>query len=284
MSEPTSFQFRNAPEALRPYVVGFAQRTDLSLTGRALELPLLYPLLQVFVRGDYWIESEGGQSAPRAAVWGASEHIARCRHDEPLCVFVAILATRGLASLLRVMPAALLNRRAPLFEVDASRRIERDLIEAQTFDERIAIAVSWLSLRCTPPMSPLLEIADAIAEGTLRGSVSDIAAQCKLSERSLQRGFARDVGWTAKWGLRVARLQRAMNAFNPSPWRHVDDHALLEFSDDAHLGHEFVALTSLTPGLYRRRKAASGDRLLNTVYVAAGARSQPCAAPSTSPP
>lgn len=268
MSEPTSFQFRAAPDALRPYVVGFAQRNDLSLSGRALELPLLYPLLQVFVRGEYWIESDGGRSAPRAAVWGATDRVARCRHDEPLCVFVAILTTRGLASLLRVSPSAVLNRRAPLNEVDASGCFERELIEAQSFEERIAIAVPWLSARCVSAHSPLLDVADAIADGRLRGSVRDIAAQYKVSERNLQRGFSRDIGWSVKRGLRVARLQRAMNVLNPSTWRDVDDGALLEFSDDAHFGHEFLALTSLTPGAYRRHKAACGDRLLNTIYVA----------------
>ncbi|MEQ1820680.1 MAG: helix-turn-helix domain-containing protein [Terricaulis sp.] len=271
MSEPTSFEFQPAPEALRPFVVGFAQRTDHSLSGQALELPLLYPLLQVFVRGEYWIESEGGRRAPRAAVWGASNDVMRCRHDEPLCVFVAILTTRGLASLLRTSPAAALNRRAPLHEIDANGRFERHLIAAENFDERVAIAGAWLNIRCTSVTSPILDVADAIADGTLRGAVSDIAARYCLSERSLQRGFARNIGWSVKHGLRVARLQRAMNALNPSPWRRVDDDALLEFSDDAHFGHEFVSLTSLTPGAYRRHKAASGDRLLNTVYLANGA-------------
>lgn len=267
MSRPTSFQFRIAPEGLRPYVVGFAQRDDLSLSGRALELPLLYPLLQVFVRGNYWIESEGGQVAPRAAVWGASDHVMSCRHDEPLCVFVVILKTRGIASLLRVAPAAVVNRRAPLHEIGASVRFERDLVEAQSFDDRVAIAAAWLSARCAPAASPLLDVADAIADGGLRGNVRDIAAQYKVSERSLQRGFARDIGWSVKRGLRVARLQRAMNAINPSPWRRFDDGARLEFTDDAHFGHEFMALTSLTPGEYRRNKSACGDRLLNTVYM-----------------
>lgn len=267
MTEPTSFQFRAAPDALRPYMLGFAQRTDLNLSGRALELPLLYPLLQVFVRGRYWIESEGGTGAPRAAVWGASDHVMRCRHDDPLCVFVAILTTRGLASLLRISPAALLNRRASLREVDPDGRFERDLVGAQNFDERIAIASAWLSARSALAQSPFLDMADAIADGGLRGPVRDIAARYKVSERNLQRAFARDIGWSVKRGLRVARLQRAMNALNPAPWRHAEDYAMLEFSDDAHFGHEFVALTSLTPGAYRRSKATVGDRLLNTVYV-----------------
>ena len=267
MSAPTSFQFCAAQEAQRPYVAGFAQRNDISLSGRALELPLLYPLLQVFVRGAYRIESERGRDVPRAAVWGASDHVMVCRHTEPLQVFVVILTTRGLASLLRTSPASVLNRRIALDELDSCGCLERDLCEAQSFDERIAIASAWLSTRLVPVESPLLDVADAIAEGKLRGSVRDIAAGQRISERSLQRGFAREIGWSVKQGLRVARLQRAMNGLNPSSWQPVDESALLEFCDDAHLGHEFVALTSLTPGAYQRAKAATGDRLLNTVYI-----------------
>ncbi|TDE09632.1 helix-turn-helix transcriptional regulator [Jiangella asiatica] len=94
----------------------------------------------------------------------------------------------------------------------------------------------------------------ALARGAAVGSVVD---RVGLSTSTFQRRFRGAVGLSPKRFARVRRLQRVLSERGADP---VDvDWALVAathgYADQAHLIHEFRALTGVTPGRYRPRSA-----------------------------
>ncbi|HVK82113.1 MAG TPA: helix-turn-helix domain-containing protein, partial [Verrucomicrobiae bacterium] len=243
-----------------------------SRAGRALELPMLNPLLQIFLHGAYHVRDEHGAQAraPAAGLWGPSQRVVTCEHDEPLSVFVIILTNSGLRSIFGRTPAQIADKRVDLADVEGGDAFAAQVRRLTDFEQRVAFVSDWLSTKLKRTPSSVIEIADRVVSGALRGPVSEIAASVGMNERTLQRAFQSELGWRPKQGLRLARLQRALGALHPTPWRTQSEcDPLLEFHDQAHLTREFQALAAITPGQYRRAKAANRDRLINTIYLPA---------------
>ena len=267
------FQFEPSAPDLAPYVVGFAERRDAECFGDALELPLLNPLLQFFIRGDYRV-GQGAQgpfeAVPRVALWGTTGAAMFARHAQSLHVFVVILTNLGLARLTGVRPAELADRRTAFADVWPREPHLLDQIEAAgSFSLRIKAASAWLRALQAHPNSadaPILSLADSIADGESFGTVDAVAARAGLPARSLRRNFEKIVGRAPKETLRIARLQRVIRQLHPHPWRRADRRdALLEYFDDSHCARDFAQLTTLTPRQFVLAKRRTGDPLVNTV-------------------
>jgi AraC-like DNA-binding protein len=102
-------------------------------------------------------------------------------------------------------------------------------------------------------------------------AVAAVTEQLGVSARRLTRAFGRQVGLTPKRFSRVARMQRAVRALAAvgaprEGWAaFAVDHG---FYDQAHLIHEFRALTRMTPTEYAPRSADA----VNHVVVAGSSR------------
>lgn len=269
------FAFCPSPPDISPFVLGFAERRDVEPLGQALELPLASPLLQFILRGHYSVRrlSSVGSSetAPDVALWGSTGSALSGSHTEPLHVFVVILTNRGVTSLARVWPGEIADRRIAfdaLWPKEAS--VVEELRAADSFSARVNTATAWLRALRRPSRIKdwlVLELADQIVSGDVRGAVGQIAALAGVSPRTLHRSFDRAIGCTPKASLRMARFQRALRQLHPRPWRgQAHDDALLEYFDQSHFLRDFVQMASVSPRQYLMAKRRVGDRLVNTVY------------------
>lgn len=106
------------------------------------------------------------------------------------------------------------------------------------------------ALRCAAPL---------LARGV---PVSEVASRVGLLPRTLVRRFRASVGLTPKRYSRVRRLQRVVGSIGDA--RNADWCALAAtygYVDQAHLIHDFRALTGITPTAYRPRSAAERNHV-----------------------
>jgi AraC-like DNA-binding protein len=87
-------------------------------------------------------------------------------------------------------------------------------------------------------------------------SVSEVTAGLGLLPKSFVRRFRAQVGLAPKRFSRVRRLQRVLRSIRDADtveW--ADVAAQHGYADQAHLIHDFRALTGLAPSAYRPRSA-----------------------------
>jgi AraC-like DNA-binding protein len=185
--------------------------------------------------------------------------------------FVVMLSLRGAAILARSPIRGIVEQVQPLPPLLLPRwkHLPDAIAGARGFEARTQLAVRWLrdQLGAAPVQTPqAYALADAIACHRLRGSVANLIEIAGLGERALQKQFSAEIGWTPKKLLGIARLQRVLRTLHPKPWSAATIDAWLEFSDQAHLSHDFKRLTGMSPSGFVRAKRASGDRLLHTVF------------------
>ncbi len=267
--------WRPAAPDLRRFVTAFAERRDAAACVSMRELPVPVPLLQIMLDSDFCLAgAHGYEETPRAALWGPTSTAARSRTCRPLHVFVAALTVRGAVALGRSAAGCLADSRTPLDALlsAASRRLYARVEDASSFEGRVAATEHWLreTFRDAARADPAIATIEAMLDHRLHGPVSGIAHAAGVSERALHKRCERLIGLSPKRLLRIARLQRVLAAVHPSPWlrRASPDQVRLEFTDDAHLVHDFKSLTGLTPSAYRHAKLASGDRLVHTLIDA----------------
>jgi AraC-like DNA-binding protein len=108
-------------------------------------------------------------------------------------------------------------------------------------------------------------VAYAVAALDRGASVGAVTAQVGASASTLQRRFRAAVGLPPKQFGRIRRLQRVLRTVTvPVPGDGVDWAQVAArhgYFDQAHLIHDFRALTGLTPGRYRPRSAAEHNHV-----------------------
>lgn len=131
------------------------------------------------------------------------------------------------------------------------------VLSAPTPQARLAVLEHVLLERLARPADPVRDPAlgyavRALDRGAAVGSVVD---RLGFSASTFQRRFRAAVGLSPKQFARVRRLQRVL----PDAAGDDVEWALLAgahgYADQAHLIHEFRALTGVTPGQYRPRSA-----------------------------
>lgn len=116
-------------------------------------------------------------------------------------------------------------------------RLERGLLE--TFDTRRGRENSFLAPRL----------------GT-QTRVSDLAKDLGVSTRTLERRFARDVGFPPATLRAIERFRDALDLIDTRPGERLVDIALRAgYSDEPHLCREFRRFAGITPATYRRQRA-----------------------------
>ena len=128
------------------------------------------------------------------------------------------------------------------------------LAASEDADARIACAERFLRAHAPAP-DPNAELVNAIvaaamAERALR-RVSDLAAYCGCSQRTLQRLFREYIGLGPKWMVQRFRLQQAAELLartDAPPWPVLA--AELGYFDQAHFINEFKAVLGRTPSAY----------------------------------
>lgn len=134
------------------------------------------------------------------------------------------------------------------------------LLEAATPQEKLAILETWLLRHLQPTHDPAIPWAAAALRRPV--SVAAVAAQLGMQPKTFTRRFAARSGLTPKRFARICRLQAVLRAVRQS--RAIDWCTLATeygYTDQAHLAHEFRALTGIAPSEYRPTSARRGNHI-----------------------
>lgn len=133
------------------------------------------------------------------------------------------------------------------------------VLTARMPGERLDVLESMLvrQLRAGPD-GAIAYAAGALSRGA---AVAWVTERTGLSASTLQRRFRAAVGLSPKQFGRIRRLQRVLLSAtgDGADWAEVA--ARHGYFDQAHLIHDFRALTGLTPGRYRPRSAAAHNHV-----------------------
>lgn len=162
---------------------------------------------------------------------------------------VQILQSRELASAprIRARVADLLDRRVTL-------ELESAIHAGETLEAKVGAFGRWLEnhverlRRQSPAAVRAARVAMRLADDPAL-SIDDLARDCSLSRRQLERDFSRWLGSSPRHIARVARLQEvSRRALAGAPL--ADVAADLGFADQAHMSNVVKQLTGLTPLRY----------------------------------
>jgi AraC-like DNA-binding protein len=135
--------------------------------------------------------------------------------------------------------------------------LEAALVSSRGKDAMVD-AVEAFFLRHVPEPDENVELADRLVGQILHQpqikTVDGLADQTGLSKRSVQRLFREYVGVPPKWVIRRYRLHELierLEAGDPLNW--CDLALELGYFDQAHLIHDFRAITGYSPADYQRR-------------------------------
>jgi AraC-like DNA-binding protein len=130
------------------------------------------------------------------------------------------------------------------------------LLEARTVAGRFRVLEQALLARLAPTRSEhataVAYAVQALRAGGRQPSVAAVAEQVGRSQLRFTQIFREQVGLTPKQFARVMRFQRVLWAVERGgPLRWGELAAAHGYFDQAHLIHEFQALSGMTPGAYR---------------------------------
>jgi AraC-like DNA-binding protein len=259
---PTTVEAEPHP-ALRPYVVRYVESAFDLVSGAQARMRISAipgPLVAVTWAGAAQLAvpgSAGGVSVPSLSFGAPLSRWADLICDATHRSFSVQLRAVGTRGLLGVAAGGLLDRAVPLDAlVDgkdgrAVRAWQDALVHAEDFAARVRLTDEFLLRRAALELRRDVAVAGAVAliERTAgRVRTGELTAAVGLSERTLRRRFADEVGLRPKRYARVVRFRRAaafLRAAGAGAW----PDAVLRFGyvDQAHLVHEFRELGGTTP-------------------------------------
>lgn len=256
-----TIEWRAAQPALYPFVIGCVEQTDATMAGASIEFPFAIPVIHIALS-----EAPG----PGIAISGGMTIMRAAPPRAALQTFVIALGFSGVALLSRQPASEVVDRFVDIDDAFWSS-LRRRLCEAPDFATRATIVEQILLKRIESSnrvASASFKAADAIAHDRWSGPIRDLARRCGVEERTLRNHFRRDLGWSPKQLLRVARFNRALRTLHPRPWsgRGAQD-VRLEFFDDSHFFREFHAHAGISPAAFVAAKTRSGDAMLHRLMT-----------------
>ena len=163
------------------------------------------------------------------------------------------LAPAACAKVLRVNPSEIQSR--PFIEPGNLTHLTTGLLEelnrSRNFEEAIKFfeaKIESLALTAADTDEKIAEVTNIIEINRGEVRISEIAAAVKLSVRQLERRFRASAGLSPKQYARARRIRAtAINLLEESEMNWASRAAEMGFTDQAHLSHEFSALTGRTP-------------------------------------
>ncbi len=108
---------------------------------------------------------------------------------------------------------------------------------------------------------PLVQGADALIHAS-RGSVSitDLASELAVSERTMERVFAEEIGLSPKLACRIARFRHAIDVLHRAPETALGRVAHdTGYFDQPHFNREFRVFAGITPREWQAERAPVGS-------------------------
>ena len=135
------------------------------------------------------------------------------------------------------------------------------LLECVDYDQRMQVLNAELLRRLNPRRANAAALQGMAlierARGQLR--IELLCRSLNVSERTLQRAFASQVGLTPKQAIRIMRFRGAVQLMQVNPRATLAQIALrCGYADQAHFTREFRELAALTPMEFRRETGLVG--------------------------
>lgn len=165
----------------------------------------------------------------------------------------------GASPFINVEMSAITNRIEPLDAIWGNRvtELEDKLFSAATFEEQIAVAETALIERFDERVvidKTLAKAIEAISTTNGAAKVHHIAKNAGISERGLERRFARYIGLSPKSFSRIVRFQRVLQSIESSPRADILDTAYrFGYYDQSHLINDFKRYTGMSPSLFAEK-------------------------------
>lgn len=160
----------------------------------------------------------------------------------------------GAVGFLGVAMSSLTDQIVPLETVigDLSREIESRIEEVETFEERIAIVESALSIRrANGELSVAAGLTELISDSGGRMSVRELVDRSGVGERRIERMFDKYVGVSPKVFSRIVRFQGVVRSIEAANSFGLLDTALsFGYYDQSHMIHEFGEFAGTSPMAY----------------------------------
>jgi AraC-like DNA-binding protein len=162
------------------------------------------------------------------------------------------------AAILLFGPLPLGDGAPPVLAEDVIGRDFRDLRdrlgEQSHPAARIDLLQAWVARRLPPPPAGL-RVAPAEP-----WRAEQLCQLLGWTDRDLRRRFARTIGCSPKYWLRLHRLSAVLGApgFQQGRDTLADTAASFGFADQAHLAREFRLLAGMPPSAYQKRREAEG--------------------------
>lgn len=224
---------------VRSYVSTEAPIKGVSLA--ALPAPVLF----MTWGGAVQILTAGGQTLPAVVLFGPSTRVHHAAVGEGACGFHIRFTPTGARALLgeRALPNSW-DDGLPT----AVQRWAETVAEATDFEARVALADAFLRARL-----PGYDVRSSRAVGLVAGqpgaaSVAAVAETLGVSERTLRRHFADDVGVGLKTFAQIERYRQAHGLLLRTPeasWRDVCDR--FGYADQAHFVRSFHRFAGAPP-------------------------------------
>lgn len=147
-----------------------------------------------------------------------------------------------------------------------ARELEDQLREALSNKERITLLEAFLLKRIRPiePLRRLQFAMGTLKEPTERLDFQKLCYQLNLSERQMERQFARYVGIGAKRLHRIYRLQKAIQLIERNNGTNLTHIAMdAGYYDQAHFNRDFKSIVHQSPRAYYHSNNAIGALFLD---------------------
>lgn len=249
--------FERRPDRALDWAVKAFWHLEGHLLGEAAAIPKPYVELVISL-GDGHEWSAGGRATGFAGGWitpiqsgprfsrslGQTRFVAARLHPD--------------AAILLFGPLPLGDGAPPVLAEDVIgpefRRLRDHLGELRDAGARIDLLQAWLAGRL-PPAAPRLRAAPAEP-----WRAEQLSQMLGWTDRDTRRHFARAIGCSPKYWLRLHRLSAVLAApgFQQGRETLADTAAAFGFADQAHLAREFRLLAGMPPSAYQKRRAAEG--------------------------
>jgi AraC-like DNA-binding protein len=174
----------------------------------------------------------------------------------------ALFRSGGFRPFVTAPMGQLVDQRVPMAEIFGRDAVEfaRRIVDSNDDEERLACFSTFLAERAPTERTFGEDVSDlvewAVHSNPPVTSVTDLALQAGVSQRTLQRSFIEHVGISPKQVLNRLRVQAAAAAAQAPITSWADVAHQLGYADQAHLTSAVRAAYGAPPAAYAREEAA----------------------------
>jgi AraC-like DNA-binding protein len=193
------------------------------------------------------------------------------KYADSLTVFSIYLYPHGLSMFFDLPMSELLNQTVSLRHLlkEKSERLEDDLFEAVTFEEKVNVVEHFFLERLKRnyneyKFARIDHCIDVINQNFGAVDIETLTSEACLSRKQLERTFSDFIGLSPKQFLKVVRFQNVINKKSKEPFVSLTELAYdCGYFDQSHMVKDFRSLSGLSPKDYFNQCTPFSDYFLS---------------------